>query len=156
MESAFEILERELRYPIQIDGDCWLFTGGSKNGRHGTLYYKGKSWQAHCLALTLIKGSISEGLFGCHTCDVGMCINPDHLYAGTHQQNMDDMRARGREKRSQSGENNGRSVVTAYDVICIRTLHALGKSSLNDLSQEFGINKSSIHKIVTGIAWSHI
>lgn len=57
---------------------------------------KGKNWTAHRLAYTEAYGPIPEGMEVRHKCDVRNCVNPDHLELGTHQDNMDDMRKRGR------------------------------------------------------------
>src|SRR5258707_5704706 len=100
MSDWYHLLCTELRYPIYIDNNgCWIFTGGSKNGFHGTLYYKGRSWRAHRLTFTLTRGEISEGQNALHEFDVGMCINPDHLFLRTQTNNVQDMSAKGQCKR---------------------------------------------------------
>ncbi len=76
---------------------CWLWTGCRRGSNdYGEFNFQGKSTPAHRAAFILFKGSISDGLLILHTCDVSACVNPSHLYEGTHQVNMGDMVRRGR------------------------------------------------------------
>lgn len=150
-----EMLEKELRYPIKFSGECWLFTGGAKNGFHGSLYYKGAPWQAHRLAFTLVKGPIPEGMKVLHSCDVGRCVNPDHLFLGTQTDNIADMDAKGRSNRPQPGEKNGRALLSESQVLEIRQLYDEGKSPLT-LSETYGVSRSIIYKIGKRESWRHL
>ena len=77
---------------------CWRWHGCIPNGygRLQTHFIDGPKTSAHRYSYMIHKGSIPEGMFICHTCDNPSCVNPDHLYAGTHSQNMLDMHSRGR------------------------------------------------------------
>ncbi len=77
---------------------CWIWTGGKNKKGYGAATYGGKTWRVHRLAWLLSKGAIPDGLFVCHRCDVRVCCNPDHLFLGTNQDNMADMRAKGRDR----------------------------------------------------------
>ena len=57
------------------------------------------SWQAHF-------GPIKNGLHVLHICDIPLCVNPDHLFLGTHQDNMDDKERKGRGNQP-TGDRNG-------------------------------------------------
>lgn len=92
------ILERfESQIYYSIDG-CWYWTGSPNGSGYGSLEINYKSERAHRLSFKLFKGHIPEGLHVCHTCDNRICVNPDHLWLGTRQDNMDDMRRKGRFK----------------------------------------------------------
>lgn len=70
--------------------ECWVWKGrlkGGKKGRYG-LTSRGV---ASRVALEIALGRpLRDGYEACHTCDVQACVNPAHLYEGTHRQNMHD------------------------------------------------------------------
>ena len=81
---------------------CLLWTGTTLQPRWGTgfSYGKvrlgGKLMSAHRVAWELTHGQVLDGLMVLHKCDVRNCVNPDHLFLGTHADNMRDMSAKGR------------------------------------------------------------
>ena len=80
---------------------CRLWLGKLTSTGYGQIKVGGKKSRVHRIAYELAKGPIPAGRIICHHCDVPNCIEPDHLYAGTHQTNSDDKWRRGRWRDSE-------------------------------------------------------
>lgn len=76
--------------------NCWNWIGVLAGGGYGRLRFEGKNIAAHRLSYKLFKGEIGENLFVCHSCDNKKCLNPDHLWIGTLQDNVNDAVKKGR------------------------------------------------------------
>src|SRR5213595_2676709 len=83
------------RYIPEPNSGCWLWLGSIDKLGYGKVTVRGFHL-AHRLAYAETKGPIPEGMLVLHKCDVPACINPEHLYVGDSQDNMNDMVMRGR------------------------------------------------------------
>ena len=97
----------KLTLPVVLDNvvirpktRCWHWTG-PRNIYQGKFEYpRYGDIKAHRAVYELVNGPLQKGQFVCHTCDRPQCVNPDHLFAGTHIENMLDMKVKGRNPRS--------------------------------------------------------
>lgn len=81
---------------VQKTEGCWLWTGRRDGAGYGQIFVQGRRIGVHRLSWLLNCGEIPEGLFVCHHCDVPLCVRPDHLFVGTHDDNMRDAAIKGR------------------------------------------------------------
>ena len=73
---------------------CWLWQAATMPRGYGLINWRDKLWLAHRLSWTAVHGPIPRGGMICHRCDERRCVNPDHLFLGTRQVNMDDLKAK--------------------------------------------------------------
>jgi hypothetical protein len=77
--------------------ECWPFLLKSRNSKgYGRIAIGQRLYLPHVVAYIGIHGDIPKGLLILHRCDNPICCNPSHLYAGTHQQNMEDAKRNGK------------------------------------------------------------
>lgn len=128
---------------------CHWWTGATPGNIYGGIKDKGTMHAAHRVSYELYRETIPHGLYVLHKCDNPKCVNPDHLFLGTAQDNMDDMIKKGRQRYKP------RSKVTAEEVLKIRKLHN-GPQSTDKLALRFGLTPKSITNIINRRTWSHI
>lgn len=85
---------------IKITDSCWLWTGTPGRGGYGKFSFNNKTIAAHRWSYEFFVGPIPRGLLVCHGCDNPACVNPKHLWLGTHKQNHEDSMKKGRQKHS--------------------------------------------------------
>ena len=99
MSKPTHIIEFEKRFwnkVIKDDvTDCWNWQANKVNG-YGRIKYREKMTLAHRLSWRMARGNIPDNMNILHSCDNPSCVNPDHLYIGTHTDNMQDMISRNR------------------------------------------------------------
>lgn len=138
--------------------DCWIWNGLKTKTGYGQMSIggrKGKIWFTHRFSYQLAYGEIPEGAHVLHRCDNPSCVNPNHLFLGTHKDNMQDMVNKGR-KAIKYGEDTVHHKLTADKVISIRERFARGGISQSALAREMGVTQVAIQRIVTRRTWKHI
>jgi hypothetical protein len=88
------------RVAVDLETRCWEWLGSVSSDGYGKCKRKGVTYRAHRLSYLVFKGDITEGLFVCHHCDNPLCVNPEHLWLGTHEENELDKTAKGRRSPS--------------------------------------------------------
>lgn len=137
---------------------CWLWIGSKRNGYGSAKTYRGTT-STHRISWELVNGPIPKGFCVCHNCPGGdnpACVNPAHLFLGTHGDNMRDMFAKDG-RATVHGEAHSKAKLTEQDVATIRHRYATEKISQAALASEYSVHQGTISSIVRGKTWkAHI
>ena len=134
---------------VAVNGRGCMEWSGSKNPKgYGRIKVDGRCVLTHRLSWELHNGVAPHGMHVCHSCDNPACVNPDHLFIGTNQDNVDDRVRKGRSS-SNAGTKNGRAKLTEDHVRIIRA----SERGASDLAREFGVTPSAVCAARHGRNW---
>jgi hypothetical protein len=171
------------RAKIHRSETCWEWTAGCFTNGYGQFQLAGQPYMAHRIAWTLENGPIPDGLSILHRCDNKLCVRPDHLWVGTHDDNMADMAEKGRAAsgdrhgfrlhpdsvprgerngaytqphRRPYGERIGCAKLTDAAVVEMRDLYAAGGVTQRDLAKRFRVSKGTVYYVLRRENWKHV
>lgn len=135
--------------------ECWEWLAYKDGDGYGTFRVETNKVKAHRFSYELHIGPIPAGLQVCHHCDNPPCVNPNHLFLGTGQDNTQDMMEKGRNRPS-IGEQHGGAVLTDEQVLEIRSLWQTGQFTQRQLGERFGISRRQARAVIKGENWQHL
>jgi hypothetical protein len=130
---------------------CWEWQASIANSGYGQVFL---AWVdgastvglAHRVSWELHFGHIPDGMWVLHRCDNQRCVRPDHLFLGTHADNMQDMARK---------ERSGRAILTAAAVTEIKDRLRLGECH-RTIAFDYGVCRSTITNINRKKVWRHV
>lgn len=147
---------------ISLPHQCWEWRGANRQPgsygwwtRYDPLTQKSRLIAAHRVAYELCHGQIPTKQKVCHHCDNPICVNPWHLFTGTHAQNMADMAHKGRATKKR-GEQVTTAVLTENQVREVFALYNTGRYTQEQIGSKFGVNQTTISSILIGANWGHL
>lgn len=123
---------------------CWVWMGFDMRDGYGGLNVNGTPKLAHRISWKLHRGEIPSGMCVLHRCDVACCVNPDHLFLGTQQENIADKVAKNRQAK---GERHGMSKLSDADVKSIGVLKNFVGMKAKDIAPLFGVTPERIWQL---------
>lgn len=131
---------------------CWIWFGGKYANGYGFFKPSCKiAIRAHRYSWIFHHGPIVDDLLVCHACDNPSCVNPSHLFLGTHSDNKIDSCKKGRHTGN-PGEQNGRAIFTNEQVLEIRKRYQPRhkKNGARAIARELNVHPMTIYYIISG------
>lgn len=139
---------------VRMESGCIEYKGAAALG-YGMFWLNGKNEKAHRVAFVIASGEIPSGMQVNHHCDNRMCCNPDHLYAGTTQDNVNDRERRKRGRRLR-GPEHPNTTLTEQDVLEMRSSYSAGGVTQKEIAAKYSISDRTVGQIIRRSRWSHI
>ena len=156
VENISSRFERKYQ-PIPWSG-CWIWIASTDGeGRYGSFTKDGKVQRAHRVSWEFCFGTIKDkALRVLHKCDVGLCVNPAHLFLGTQRDNVLDMISKGRKNvgsagkhgKHAKGERNGSARYPDNVIAAVRSDYSSGIANKAELARRHGMSESQVRRIV--------
>lgn len=144
MERKRKPLAERFWPKVEKTDGCWLWRGGKLKGGYGML----GGLLAHRIAFSLSTGDIPPGMHVLHRCDNPPCVNPAHLFLGTHRDNMADKERKGRANHvALKREQHGMSKLTSAEVASLREMRA-GGAPVTRLMTAFGVSQTTVRRLI--------
>ena len=134
-------------------GACWIWLGARDDDGYGRFSF-GKEDRAHRVAFTLESTAPPGDLFVCHRCDNPSCVRPEHLFLGSHQDNMADMAAKHR-SRQPLRHTYSAGKLNRELVLQIRS-RAGSHEPKRAIARALNVDEATVRRVLRGECWAHV
>ena len=150
-----KIRNKILENIIKTPSGCWEWQLSLRSTGYAQIVAFGKAQGGHRVSYRVFKGDFDEKLLICHTCDNRKCVNPDHLFCGTHKDNNFDMHVKNRQNYLVH-ENANRAKLTKEKVLEARRIYATGDHGCSFLAKKYKVTSRTIWCAIKGITWKNL
>lgn len=145
-------LREKFEQRFRVTPGCWVWTHGLDNNGYGKITYKSATTRAHRISYELYIAEIPSGLHVLHRCDNPACVNPDHLFIGTHADNMRDKTKKGRAIGAHPGESHHKAKLTVEKVLKIRG----DARNPTQMACEYNVDRKTICAVLSRKSWASV
>ena len=123
---------------------CWLWLGPPNGSGYGQFRLAGKTYGVHVISWRLHRGEVPRGMRVLHSCDVRLCVNPEHLWLGTQRDNLIDRSRKGHVPHAKTTLEQ------------VREIRANPLERQGSLAKRLGLHPWVVHQIRAGAAYAWV
>lgn len=153
MRKTRDPIERFAEKYVETPCGCWEWQAGKKSNGYGQFTLNGKEERAHRASYKLFAGPIPDGQQVLHKCDNPACVNPDHLFLGSVQDNMRDKVCK---SRQQKGLTHPSCDLTENEVLEIKRMLLSSEVMQKDIAAKFNVSQSTVSYIKHGKRFAEV
>lgn len=146
-----------MRFWSKVDrknkNECWNWESSKNENGYGKFCINYKLYKAHRVSYFIKYNKDPRNLLICHKCNNPSCVNPYHLFSGTHKENIEQAVSEGR-SRIIKGSKNQLAKLQESEVIEIKKLKGL--INKHEVAKRFHVASATIYDIWADRTWSHI
>jgi Lar family restriction alleviation protein len=146
LASEREVSRQHCEDAVRLRAENNRLESALEQDGYGAMNIGGRYISSHRISWEPKYGKIKNGLWVLHKCDNPQCVNPSHLFLGTHNDNMKDMVLKGRQRYDRK--------LSAKDIPKIRIMKT--NSTFKQIAKKFKVSESAIQAVVYGSRWGHI
>lgn len=144
------IAEQVTRYEVDLNSGCWLWSGATNPKGYGHFFRNGRVVLAHRASLEHHTGPLTPGLCVCHKCDTPACVNPAHLFLGTHMDNSLDCRSKKRYRGF-----TGKKLTAKLTPDQVRAIREDCRP-LSTIGRDYGVHHTTVLRVKSGRNWADV
>lgn len=157
MITAEQYLLSRTTVPANVN-ECWLWDGSIGNSGYGVAdgrFVNQKKMSAHRLSYLVYRGELTRDMEVCHTCDNRKCVNPNHLWLGTHKENIHDSINKNRTVIGRVGVKHELAILTEEQVLDIYKRAHSGEVQRR-IAEEYGVSYQTVSAIKLKQNWKEL
>lgn len=136
----------------EVESGCLEWAGRRSSKGYGVIDIEAKGRSAHRVSYEIFIGAIPDGLHVLHKCDNPPCVNPEHLFLGTNDENVADKMLK---RRNPQGVMYSSARLSDELVRAMRVRYAAG-DRVSDMAREAGVDYKTVEKAVKRLTWKHV
>lgn len=131
--------------------ECFVWVGGRNPKGYGMFH----GIPSHRFAWMLAYHPIPDGQCVCHDCDNPSCVNPCHLFLGSHADNVADRVSKGRSAK-QAGDLHPQRKLSSDDVRAIRKIREEKSMTVRAAAEMYGVSIGTVEQLVRRTTWKNV
>ena len=157
-QDVIDRLWSKINVPKNLDGTdniniCWIHSNAQNKDGYTHMKINNITYHTHRIVYECYNGPINKCMVVCHSCDCPNCVNPNHLWEGTHAENVADKMSKGRQAKGSVVHTAVLTEDGVYDIL--EGIHNNKFKSTSDILKVYPVKLCTLHFLLLGKTWTY-